>query len=458
MIFNSIAFAIFLPVVFIIYWSLSKSDLRKQNIFLLSASYFFYGFWDWRFLSLIVISSVIDYYIGLLIFNTKNNRSRKLYLISSVVFNLGLLGFFKYFNFFISSWIELLSLIGYQVKGISTLNIILPVGISFYTFQTMSYTIDIYRKKLTPTRDFISFAAFVSFFPQLVAGPIERASDLLPQILNKRKFDYNQSIQGVHLIIWGIFKKVAIADNLSLLVDSYYNNIDLYSWNSTYTILILVFYSFQIYCDFSGYSDIAIGTSRLLGIKLNKNFQRPYFSSSFSEFWQRWHISLSSWLKDYLYIPLGGNRKGTLNTYKNNMITMLLGGLWHGASFNFILWGGLHGIFLITQRVLGKNRVLLNPFVIFFLTTIAWIPFRASNSSDTIKVIKSLFSFEFHMHFPASLFKISIGLASIFLLILIDTLEEQKFNMRNWYVSISLIIILLMIGNWYSNSFIYFQF
>ena len=458
MIFNSIAFACFLPIVFTIYWGLSKSNLKFQNLFLLSASYVFYGFWDWRFLSLIVISSIVDYYIGLFIFTSNKTKHQKIYLILSIVFNLSLLGFFKYFNFFISSWAELLSLTGYRVKELSTLNIILPVGISFYTFQTMSYTIDIYRKKISPTKDFISFAAFVSFFPQLVAGPIERASDLLPQILKKRKFNYNQSIKGIHLIIWGMFKKVAVADNLSLIVDGYYRNVELYSWNSAYTVLILVFYSFQIYCDFSGYSDIAIGTSRLFGIRLNNNFQQPYFSSTFSEFWQRWHISLSSWLKDYLYIPLGGNRQGKFNTYKNNMLTMLLGGLWHGASFNFILWGGVHGIFLLLQRTIGKNRIVFNRFVIFILVTLAWVPFRATNFSDTVKVFRSLIFFEYHIDFPASLFKIALGLAMIFILVIIDIFQELKFNTKNWYLSVSLIILLLLVGNWHSNSFIYFQF
>ena len=441
-----------------LYWSFSKSKLKIQNLLLLAASYVFYGWWDWRFLSLIMVSTIVDYFVGLIISQSDIKLQRKVFLIISIVFNLGLLGFFKYFNFFISSWVDLLTSIGYQVQGTSTLNIILPVGISFYTFQTMSYTIDVYRKKMSPTKDFISFAAFISFFPQLVAGPIERASHLLPQILKRRKFDNKVAIEGVHLIVWGMFKKVAVADNLAMIVDSYYGNIELYSGNTMYTIIVLIFYSFQIYCDFSGYSDIAIGTSKLFGISLSENFRRPYFSSSFSEFWQRWHISLSSWLKDYLYIPLGGNRKGKLNTYKNNMLTMLLGGLWHGASFNFIIWGGLQGVFLIIQRVIGKNKILLNRVVIFILITMAWIPFRALTLSDTVMVFKSLASFNFSMNFPIGLFKLVLALVLVLLLLSIDILEELKIRTKNWYISTFLVLLLLLFGNWHSNSFIYFQF
>lgn len=458
MLFNSLAFSVFLPLVFFIYWSFSRSKIKVQNLFLLFSSYLFYAWWDWRFLALIISSSIVDYFIGLKIFENYNKFQKKTYLIISVVFNLVLLGFFKYYNFFISSWVELLYSIGYEVQGTFTLNIILPVGISFYTFQTMSYAIDIYRNKITPTTDFISFAAFVSFFPQLVAGPIERASHLLPQILKKRKFNYNTAIEGVHLIIWGLFKKVAVADNLALIVDSYYGNVELYSSNSLYTAIILILYSFQIYCDFSGYSDIAIGVSRLFGISLSENFKRPYFSSSFSEFWNRWHISLSSWLKDYLYIPLGGNRNGKFNTYKNNMITMLLGGLWHGASLNFIFWGWLHGIFLIIQRILGHNKVLLNRITIFILVTLAWIPFRASSLSDTLEVFRSLLSLNINLNFPVGLFKISLAVIMVLFLLSIDILEELNVKTKNWYVSLTLILLMFLFGNWYSNTFIYFQF
>lgn len=388
MLFNSISFAIFLPIVFVLYWGLNRRSLKIQNILLLTASYIFYGWWDWRFLSLIIASTFVDYFVGLKIYNSNNIIHRKWYLWVSIIFNLGTLGVFKYYNFFVTSWIELLSSIGYVPHETYTISIILPVGISFYTFQTMSYTIDIYRRQLHPTKDLISFAAFVSFFPQLVAGPIERASHLLPQILKKRKFELQEAVYGVHLIFWGLFKKVAVADNLSLIVDSYYSNVERYSGNTTYSIIVILLYSFQIYCDFSGYSDIAIGTSKLFGITLSDNFRRPYFSSSFSEFWRRWHISLSSWLRDYLYIPLGGNRMGKILTDRNLMITMLLGGLWHGASFNFIIWGGLHGIYLIVQRFISTHKFILSKVIIFILVTLTWIPFRAITLSDTLLVFK----------------------------------------------------------------------
>lgn len=458
MLFNSISFAVFLPIVFILYWALNKRSVKIQNILILIASYVFYGWWDWRFLSLIIASTFVDYFVGLKIFNSNISSNRKLYLWISIIFNLGVLGVFKYYNFFVSSWIELLSTFGYIPHETYTISIILPVGISFYTFQTMSYTIDIYRRQLNPTKDLISFAAFVSFFPQLVAGPIERASHLLPQILKKRKFDTTEAINGVHLIFWGLFKKVAVADNLSLIVDSYYSNVEQYSVNTSYSIIVILFYSFQIYCDFSGYSDIAIGTSKLFGITLSDNFKRPYFSSSFSEFWKRWHISLSSWLRDYLYIPLGGNRGGKLLTDRNLMLTMLLGGLWHGASFNFVIWGGLHGIYLIFQRFTGLQKLIFNKIFIFSLVTLSWIPFRAISLSDTLLVFDSLISLEFSAKLPVGLFKIGLASLMIFILLIIDIFEEYGVKTKNWYVTTTVLLLLLLFGNWHSNSFIYFQF
>jgi len=308
MLFNSIEYFLFLPTVFILYWFVFKKDLKLQNLLILISSYFFYGWWDWRFLSLIFLSTVVDYFVGLKIYDSQDNKVKKTYLWISILFNLGLLVFFKYFNFFIESWIDLLGSFGYEQKSVWTLNVILPVGISFYTFQTMSYSIDIYFKKLKPTKDFISFAAFVSFFPQLVAGPIERASHLLPQLLSKRVFKYDQGVQGLRLILWGMFKKVVIADSLAWRVDYTFDNFQ--TLDGGVLFLGLIYFSFQIYCDFSGYSDIAIGTAKLFGIEIKSNFRFPYFSRNISEFWRRWHISLSSWFRDYLYIPLGGSRRG----------------------------------------------------------------------------------------------------------------------------------------------------
>jgi D-alanyl-lipoteichoic acid acyltransferase DltB (MBOAT superfamily) len=307
MLFNSLDFAIFLPVVFLLYWFVFQKKIKAQNALVALASYVFYGWWDWRFLSLIIFSSVIDYFIGLQLENIKKDRYRSLLLWTSIFVNLGLLGFFKYFNFFIDNFLDAFSFFGYQIPNTS-LNIILPVGISFYTFQTLSYTIDVYRKQLKPTKDFVAFTAFVSFFPQLVAGPIERASNLLPQFYKKRKFDYSIAVDGMRQILWGLFKKIVIADNCAKYANEIFNNSGNYS--GTTLLLGALFFTFQIYGDFSGYSDIAIGTSRLFGFKLMKNFAFPYFSRDIAEFWRRWHISLSSWFRDYLYIPLGGSRGG----------------------------------------------------------------------------------------------------------------------------------------------------
>ena len=308
MLFNSIDFFFFLPIVFVLYWFVFSNSARSQNILILISSYVFYSWWDYRFLSLIVFSTVVDYTLGLRIHNEKKYRLRKLFLFCSIFINLGILGFFKYYNFFIESWIDLFRAIGFQMSHVNTLNIILPLGISFYTFQTMSYSIDIFRKKLEPTKDFISFASFVSFFPQLVAGPIEKAINLLPQISNKRTFSYEQSVQGLRLVLWGMFKKVVVADSLAPIVDEVFSNYA--DYGSISLVLAAIYFSFQIYCDFSGYSDIAIGIAKLFGFELMSNFKFPYFSRDIAEFWRRWHISLSTWFRDYLYIQLGGSRLG----------------------------------------------------------------------------------------------------------------------------------------------------
>lgn len=337
MLFNSIEFLIFLPSVFILYWFVFNKNLKLQNTLILISSYLFYGWWDYRFLCLIFVSTIVDYFAGINISNQNSNHKRKLFLWFSIVFNLGILGFFKYYNFFIDSWLELLSSFGYEIKSIYTLNIILPVGISFYTFQTMSYTIDIYRGQLKPTRDFISFASFVSFFPQLVAGPIERAKNLLPQILGRREFQYKQGIQGLRLILWGMFKKVVIADSLAPTVNKIFRDYELLDGGILW--LGLIYFAIQIYCDFSGYSDIAIGISKLFGFNLMTNFKFPYFSRNIAEFWRRWHISLSSWFRDYLYIPLGGSKNGKSKSLRNIFTIFLVSGLWHGANWTFIFWG-----------------------------------------------------------------------------------------------------------------------
>ena len=340
MLFNSVEFLFFLPAVLAIYYGL---NVRMQNVWLLVASWFFYGWWDYRFLALLGISTVVDYFCGRGIHAVSEPRKKRLLLMCSLVTNLSILGFFKYFNFFVDSAVNALGLFGFE-PSVMVLQILLPMGISFYTFQTMAYTIDIYRGKQVPTHSFINFALYVSYFPQLVAGPIERASRLIPQLEKKRVVKADDISEGVVLMLLGFFKKVAIADVIAPVVDQVFG--DPAAHTSGTLILGVYLFAIQIYCDFSGYTDIARGVSRLLGVNLMINFMHPYFASSITDFWRRWHISLSSWLKDYLYIPLGGNRHGQFNTYRNLMLTMFLGGLWHGAGWNFAIWGVLHGLYL----------------------------------------------------------------------------------------------------------------
>lgn len=390
MLFNSLNFFIFFCIVLSLYFILPH---RWQNRMLLIASYIFYGWWDWRFLSLIFISTMTDYICGIKIFNQHSQHDKRKFLFISVTVHLTMLGIFKYWDFFAESFMALLLSLGININ-IRTLNIILPAGISFYTFKSISYTVDIYRGEVEPAYNFFDYALFVSFFPQLVAGPIDRAKKLLPQILNKRHFDRKRMSQGLNLIFWGLFKKVFVADNLAVIVDKVYGNPQ--ATGTEYIIATWAF-AFQIYGDFSGYSDIARGTAKCLGIELMRNFNNPYFAISPSDFWRRWHISLSSWLRDYLYIPLGGNKKGTLKTLRNLFLTMFLGGLWHGAAWNFVIWGIYHGVLLCIYRIFGNGKLqniqtfnlwtyMLKAFIMFQLTTIGWIFFRA-DSLDQIKLI-----------------------------------------------------------------------
>ncbi|HOU36689.1 MAG TPA: MBOAT family O-acyltransferase, partial [Candidatus Omnitrophota bacterium] len=344
MVFNSFAFLVFFVIVFSLYLAL---DHKRQNIMLFAASYVFYAWWDWRFLFLLAASTVIDYFCGLKIHGSRDVRERRFFLWCSIAANLGILGFFKYYNFFVSSLQSLLIRCGISIEP-PMLHIILPLGISFYTFQTMSYTIDVFRGNIAPTRKFVDFALFVSFFPQLVAGPIERASHLLPQVSAPRTLTLEKFAQGCYLIFWGLFQKMFIADNLAKIVDPVFAARAPYQGGMV--LIALYAFAFQIYCDFSGYSNIARGLGKCMGFDIMINFDLPYFSSNPRQFWQRWHISLSRWLKDYLYIPLGGNRKGGLMTYRNLGLTMLLGGLWHGASWTFVVWGLYHGVLLVIHR------------------------------------------------------------------------------------------------------------
>ncbi len=338
MTFTSLTFICFLPLIFALYWILAKP--KSQNILLIVASYVFYGWWDYRFCALILASSLVDFALGYWMDQSNSQRRRKALLVSSLVLNLGLLGLFKYFNFFAESFTAMAGGLGWSPDPI-TLNVILPVGISFYTFQTLSYTIDIYRRQIRASHSLINYLAFVSFFPQLVAGPIERASNLLPQFAKRRKFDLAQARSGCRLILWGFFKKVVIADRLAIIVDQVYSQPE--SVAGPLLAFATVCFAFQIYCDFSAYSDIAIGTARLFNITLMRNFAYPYFSQSINEFWHRWHISLSTWFRDYIYIPLGGSRQGSAKKTRNLLATFVVSGFWHGAGWQFLAWGGIHG-------------------------------------------------------------------------------------------------------------------
>ena len=393
MLFNSLEFIFFLPVVFALYWFLSKNR-DAQNVLLLLASYVFYAYWDYRFLSLIILSSGIDYYLGNAIYTTQVESKRKQLLLSSVVANIGILAIFKYFDFFIASANTLLDSFGVSTQ-LRLLELLFPVGISFYTFQTLSYTIDIYRRKIEPTKDVVSFFGFVSFFPQLVAGPIERASDLLPQFKSDRKFDYSNAMDGTRQILWGMFKKVVVADNAAIIVDSIFNN---YQDASPFVLFLGAGLFFvQVYGDFSGYSDIAIGTAKLLGYRLSINFASPFFSRSFSEFWRRWHITLNTWFRDYVYFPLGGSRQGKRRHLINITIVFVVCGFWHGAAWTFIIWGFVNALYFVVEQrfnLVSDKQVpleelrfpkpgdLFQMFMVFSAIAISLIFFRSPDLSS----------------------------------------------------------------------------
>lgn len=405
MLFNSINFAIFLPIVFLLYWFVTNKNLRLQNVLLLVASYFFYACWDWRFLFLLMFSTLLDYYTGLKMQEAENQKGKRFWFWLSIILNLGFLGVFKYYNFFAESFAEAISHFGIQVNP-WTLSVILPVGISFYTFHGLSYVIDIYKDRIKAERNFVEYAVFVSFFPLLVAGPIERATHLLPQIKRKRTFDYTKAVDGLRQILWGLFKKIVIADNCAEFANQIFNN---YTDLSGSTLVLgAIFFTFQIYGDFSGYSDIALGTARLFGIDLLRNFAFPYFSRDIAEFWRRWHISLSSWFKDYLYIPLGGSKGGDWMRIRNTFIIFVVSGFWHGANWTFIIWGALNALFIMPSIIMKTNRnnletvaqgkllptkkEFLQMSVTFALAVFAWIFFRAENLGHALQYISGIFS------------------------------------------------------------------
>ena len=488
MLFNSLDFAIFLPLVFIIFWILN-GQLKAQNFFLLIVSYIFYGWWDWRFLLLIIFSTIVDYSIGVLLEKEKKKRRRKSLLWTSIIVNLGLLGFFKYYNFFLDNFISAFSFFGSEINT-NSLNIILPVGISFYTFQTLSYTIDIYKDKLKPVNDIVAFSAFVSFFPQLVAGPIERATNLLPQFKIKRKFNYSNAVNGMRQILWGFFKKIVIADTCALYSNLIFN--DYTNFSGIALLFGAVLFAFQIYGDFSGYSDIAIGTSRLFGFNLKQNFNFPYFSRDIAEFWRRWHISLSTWFRDYLYIPLGGS-KGTISKkIRNVFIIFIVSGFWHGAKWTFIVWGVINALYFIPLLVLKKNRLhtdsvapnkvfpnareFIQMAATFVLVTIAWVFFRAENiaiATDYIYLMTTdifnkigfvqvldIFYFKIGYIFPLvfSLFILLEWRGREFKYAIENIFLSKKRRIRFSFYYFLLLTIIYFTINGEEQEFIYFQF
>lgn len=475
MLFNSIEFLLFLPTVFFLYWFVFKNQLRAQNVLLLVASYIFYGWWDWRFLSLIIASTFLDYFVAIQLGKTAISKKRKFLLGISLVGNLGMLGFFKYYNFFVASWIEAWSSVGITMEA-STLNIILPVGISFYTFQTLSYTIDVYRREMEPTKSFIDFAAFVTFFPQLVAGPIERASHLLPQFYKNRTFDYQNAVDGVKLIIWGMFKKVVVADNCAFFVNKIFENPEGYSSGELF--VGMVFFAFQIYGDFSGYSDIAIGLSKLFGFDLMVNFKFPYFSRDIAEFWRRWHISLSTWFRDYIYIPLGGSKGSQGFQIRNVMIIFLVSGFWHGANWTYVVWGLFHALLFLPLLLFNINRshLITKSYgwvdfakigVTFLIVCIGWVFFRADSISDAFQYLAHMLelnslglSLFYKTNANLMIFALSVLAVGILSMQeLVWVIKKRELPKISAFGALLLVVLIFFMGSFKNQmDFIYFQF
>ena len=512
MLFNSLEFLIFLPIVFLLYWFVfdyamrgCKRQLLWQNLLIVVASYIFYGWWDWRFLILIAITTILSFLSGVGIEKAPTQRGKKAVMIANVVVNLGILGVYKYYDFFATQFAQLFGI----ESDFLLLHLILPVGISFYTFQALSYSIDVYRKQIEPTHDIISFTAFLSFFPQLVAGPIERATNLLPQFQKKRTFDYAQAVDGMRQILWGLFKKIVVADNCATYVDTIFADIS--SQSGSTLLLAAVLFTFQIYGDFSGYSDIAIGTAKLFGIKLMRNFNVPYFSRDIAEFWRRWHISLTTWFRDYVYIPLGGSRPDLSNrsplasrlsplTYqkciavRNTFIIFLLSGLWHGANWTFVLWGAYHALLFVPLLLMGKNRryrdtvatttlpdgtiktqwypsikEVMQMLLTFALAVFGWIIFRANGMESLVTWLDgicspSLLTIPWLMN---KYFYIPL-LISVLVLLVVEwsnrtkdhalQIDTIKSRLVRWGIYLCLIFMMFVMANIDNAQFIYFQF
>lgn len=477
MLFNSLEFAVFLPLVFFFYWFVVNKRLRLQNLFIVGVSYLFYGWWDWRFLILIAFTTLCSYLSGTLIEKYRDKRHAKAIAAANIVLNLLILCLFKYFNFFSENLAKLFELFGAELDWV-TLDFLLPVGISFYTFQALSYTIDVYKRKIEPTHDPVAFFAFVSFFPQLVAGPIERATNLLPQFYVKRRFDYAKAVDGMRQILWGLFKKIVVADNCATAANEIFNNYTQFGGSTL--VLGAIFFTFQIYGDFSGYSDIAIGTARLFGIDLMRNFNYPYFSRDIAEFWRRWHISLTTWFRDYIYIPLGGSRGTKWESFRNTMVIFLVSGLWHGANWTFIAWGAYHALLFAPLLLLGKNRKykdvvaenrvlpslreLGQMLATFVLVVFGWIIFRAESIGQAWDYIGNIFSVS-TLSMPVLLGK--KAMLFVVLMLVVEWIGRrnqfalQRMPRRAWLRVViywTVVGVIIMAGAFGDNQFIYFQF
>lgn len=482
MIFNSIDFALFLPIIFILYWFVAKDKLAWQNILLLGASLFFYAWWDPRFLFLLSFSIFLGYITGIRIEAAKEVKWKKFWFWLSIVLNVGFLAIFKYYNFFVDSFAAMLNGFGLNVDADSwTLNLILPVGISFYTFHVLSYVIDIYKGEIKSEKNLVDFSLFVSYFPLLVAGPIERATHLLPQIKKERSFDYSKAVDGLRQILWGLFKKVVVADGCAEYANMIFDGSADYSGSTL--VMGAIFFTFQIYCDFSGYSDIALGTSRLFGIELLRNFAFPYFSRDIAEFWRRWHISLTTWFRDYIYIPLGGSRGGLKMKIRNTFIIFLVSGFWHGANWTFIVWGGLNALYFLPVMLMDRNRnnleivaqgkifptirEIFGMITTFAMAVFGWIFFRAQDMTHAINYIKGIFT--------DALFKkpnlpelADLTIAFIIFFMIIEWFgRENKYALENfgmkWFTPLrwlfySFLIICVIVLSGKEQEFIYFQF
>lgn len=474
MTFASLEYLIFLPVVFLLYWLLCSRNKILQNGLIVFASLVFYGWWDWRFLGLLLVTVLSTYFAGLLLQKFEIKKKRKAVLLAALALNIGILFFFKYFNFFVQSFVDAFSLLGKDIST-STLNIILPVGISFYTFTALSYVIDLYQRKIEGTKDLLAYTAYVTFFPSILSGPISRAQKQLPQYLKQRHFDYDKAVEACRLILIGVLMKSCLADRLGIYVDTVYGNIDQH--NGTTLLLTSILYTIQIYADFAGYSLMAIGSGKMLGIELQTNFIRPYFAKTVTEFWRRWHISLTTWFRDYIYFPLGGNRVRKTRWIINTMIVFIVSGLWHGAAYTFLIWGAIHGLCLVLEKLIYGNKIkeisdkitfpnLLRILLTFAIVNLCWIFFRAETFADATLIIGKIFTSTGSIFVDAGTLGFScLFIALVFAMDYADEYHAGKIRLitnnnivLRWATYLILVALVLSCGVFDGGSFIYFQF